>query len=169
MCRIEPDVKWLKGLLDHWEMVNYSYKCQLTWTHGLYHMVRVVIKVQKLLLCAEKINELDEFFCFPVENEERALILSSCAFFVYISSDSGFFLCNPHFPAWELVENTVQHLSCCLITWDDCCSNTTSGKVITQLFGSFSYFLISTLAPKLKSNINIQSDLDRSNVYSVQY
>lgn len=30
MCRIEPDVKWLKGLLDHWEMVNYSYKCQLT-------------------------------------------------------------------------------------------------------------------------------------------
>lgn len=81
MCRIEPDVKWLKGLLDHWEMVNYSYKCQLTWTHGLYHMVCVVIKVQKLLLCAEKINDLDEFFCFPVENEERALILSSYAFF----------------------------------------------------------------------------------------
>lgn len=55
-------------------MVNYSYKCQLTWTHGLYHTVHFVIKVQKLLLGAGKINELDQFFFLPVKNE-RALTL----------------------------------------------------------------------------------------------
>lgn len=31
-CKIEPDVKWLKGLLDPWEMVNYSVSVDLsTW------------------------------------------------------------------------------------------------------------------------------------------
>lgn len=81
VCRIEPDVKWLKRLLDHWEMVNYSYKCQLTWMRGLHHMVHFVIKVQKLLLGTGKINKLDRFFFLPVENEERPLILSSYPFF----------------------------------------------------------------------------------------
>lgn len=50
-------------------MVNYSHKCQLTWMHGLCHMVPFVIKVQKLLLGAGKINELDHFFFLLIDNE----------------------------------------------------------------------------------------------------
>lgn len=57
-------------------MVNYSHKCQLTWIHGLCHMVHFVIKIQKLLLGAGKINELDHFFFLPTENEWRPLFLS---------------------------------------------------------------------------------------------
>lgn len=81
VCTIGPDVKWLKGLLGHWEMVNYSYKCQLTWMHGQHHMAHFVIKAPKLLLCAARIKELDKFWFLPVESEERPMILSSYASF----------------------------------------------------------------------------------------
>lgn len=55
-------------------MVNYSHKCQLTWMHGLCHMVHFIIKVQKLLIGAGKINELDHFFFPPTEKCVEALL-----------------------------------------------------------------------------------------------
>lgn len=45
----------------------------------------------------------------------------------------------------------------------------TGVSVIIQLFGRFYYLLLSTFISKLKSNMNDQSDLDSSNIHSVQF
>lgn len=111
----------LNGLRDYWIPGKWLIiQCQLTWARGVYHVVHFVIKVQKLLVDAGKINELSSqlrisathwfflprpfpwkspFFCFIIhynpllENEWRILFSAAP---LLLLSHLGWFLLKWH-------------------------------------------------------------------------
>lgn len=106
VCKIEPDVKWLKRLLDHREVVNYSYKCQLTWTHGLYRMVHFVIKVYITTGCWKKQINLISFSSslLRIKRGPRSFLAMP---FLYKPLLFLAFSFNYQSSAWEVMENTL--------------------------------------------------------------